>query len=155
MGGSFGKAKLEPDPQTHTARGKCGGPFPLWPDGRPMERDAELDDEGRPFVPGDKVINAPRFAEVRWYSCPLAEVGRKGCPSPKVPSWLVKVTDAASWMNSGGQLRDCVERPTEAFRRAVQTARQTVDAVAQERRESERKRTDLAGAHSQGRGRRK
>lgn len=129
VGGQDGVVVSPPDEDLRRRRGSCGGPFPLGPDGKPLLREARLDDLGVAYVPGDWIVNDPRFQHTRWECCPLALVNRPGCPSPKVPRWLHTVTEAANWMNDGGALSDFAPDAPSVFRAAVAAARRAADAA--------------------------
>lgn len=130
--------RFQADPQLHEARGRCGGPFPLGPDGRPLVDGGEVDEFGMVTVPGDVVIFDPKFKHARHTSCPRALAGCTGCPEPKVPGWLQTAFEAASWVSNGGTLRDLVDEPTDAFRGLVLAAR--IEGEAAHRKAAEDKR---------------
>ncbi|RTL21342.1 MAG: hypothetical protein EKK55_16375 [Rhodocyclaceae bacterium] len=106
-------------PGLMAARGNCGGPFPLDKRGRPLVHGGRIE-EGRVVVPGSLVLNSPRFANVRWESCPVAAVGDPSCPRPESrEEWLGVAFDAANWTVDGAPLRDLIDEPTDALREAV------------------------------------
>lgn len=152
-GGASGSVTFDADEEKRIARGSCGGALPIGPNGRPLLAEAQLDENGVPYVAGDRVLNAPRFKAVRWYTCPLAAIGRPGCPSPRVPKWLLAVADCASWMNQGGTLRDFAPDAPSVFRDAVSYLRAESDRAREKKRKA---RDDLAAqaAKVSGRGRR-
>ena len=101
-------------------RGKCVSPFPVGPDGRPLYPGARLRADGVVVVPGDLVLNDPRFAKVEWESCPVALVGHRDCPeNSATEGWITQVFETANWISQGNSLRDWCPAPTPALKEAV------------------------------------
>lgn len=121
------------NPALHKSRGHCRDPFPMGRNGQPLVHGGQVVD-GRVLVPGNFVLNDPRFSRVRWDRCPVASVGHPDCPAPEmVEPWLVTAFNAANWTVDGASLRDFVEEPTDALKEAVLLIRREAEKMRKKR----------------------